>query len=317
MKTEIKKQIIDSAKSYAVENGLSQDVFADMVGVNVSYINALWNGNFSLKSKNNKGVEIKESYFKKIAGTIGYKYEPVYWSLVETDQYLQIYTELLDAKNSGRMKLLIGSTGCGKTYTVKQFALDCPNNTFRITVSSLHNLNDIINELCELMNITVTGSRISRLKKISAKLREIKLNGGKPILIIDEAENLRLPALKMLKALYDAVKEFCSIALIGTNQLSDKLDTLNEKNIEGMPQFYRRFKAGKREICEINKRIDFTPFLERVEDNGLRVLLESLSGNYGELNDYLEPALREADKTNVELTENEFRLMFGLGRKAV
>ena len=265
METTVKQQIVDAAKDYVTNNQLTQEAIADRSGVNISYINAMFKGNFFIKA-GAKNVDIKESYFKKLAKAIGYTFEPVYWELIETAQYLQIYTELLDAKNSGRMKMIIGSTGCGKTYTVNRFVMDCPNNTYRITVSSLHDLNDIINELCELLNITPSGSRVSRLKKIASKLRGIKLENGKPILILDEAENLRLPALKMLKALYDAIKDFCSIVLIGTNQLPDKLDVLNEKNIEGIPQFCRRFKAGKRDIFDINKKHAFRPFLEKVED---------------------------------------------------
>jgi hypothetical protein len=59
----------------------------------------------------------------------------------------------------------------------------------------------------------------------------------------------------------------------------------------------------------------FAPFLARIEDAGLRVLIESISNNYGELNDYVETSLREADRLGVCLTEDLFRLMFGMGRR--
>lgn len=64
------------------------------------------------------------------------------------------------------------------------------------------------------------------------------------------------------------------------------------------------------------KKETFTEFFDElgVEDEGLRDLLTSLCSNFGEMNDYLEPALREADKNGVALTEKRFRMMYGLGR---
>lgn len=316
MENDLKKQIVDAAKDYVAVNSLSQEAISEKAGMNVSYINAMFKGMFFIKSTSGKSVEIKDSYFKKLAKAIGYSFEPVFWELVETPQYVQIYTELLDARSSGRVKMLIGETGCGKTYTIDRFMIENPVNSYRITVSNLHNLNDIINELCDLLNLTVTGSRVSKLKKISQKFRTIRLEGGRPVLILDEAENLRIPALKMLKALYDAIRDFCPVVLIGTNQLSNKLDTLSEKDVEGIPQFVRRFKAGRRDILPINKKM-FRPFLNWLPDDDLRVLIESLASNYGELNDYIEPALKEAARNGEELTEEAFRFQFGLIRKAV
>ncbi len=312
MELIVKKRIIQAAMDYASDNDLKQTALAKKARMNEAYISAMFKGNFFIENKTSgKKTKIKDSYFKKLAKTVGYKFEKTFWELVETSQYIQIYTELLDARSSGRVKMLIGETGCGKTYTIDHFVIENPTNVYRITVSSLHNLNDIINELSELLNITPSGSRVARLKKIAAKFHVIKLEGGCPVLILDEAENLRIPALKMLKALYDAIRDFCPIVMIGTEQLSDKLDILSEKNVEGIPQFVRRVKAGRRNIVPISKKM-FEPFLSEIQDEDLKVLIESLASNYGELNDYVEPALREAAISGRELTEKTFRFQFGL-----
>jgi type II secretory pathway predicted ATPase ExeA len=156
-----------------------------------------------------------------------------------------------------------------------------------------------------------------RLKKVSRKLRDMQLSGCKPVVIIDEAENLQKPAIKMMKSLYDSIKDYCSIVLIGTDQLTNKLDALSEKNEDGIPQFCRRFKAGKRNMPPIRKEKMFQPFLEKIEDEELRRTLLGQCNNYGELNDFLEPAMREADMFGVELTVEFFCNKYGLTRKAV
>ena len=135
--------------------------------------------------------------------------------------------------------------------------------------------------------------------------------GHKPLIIIDEAENLKLPVIQMLKGLYDNLTGYASIVMIGTSQLTDALQKMTRSNRNGAPQFFRRIKAGIKIIPVYN---DYLPFFEKlkIEDKGLRKLLTAICSNYGELHDYLEPAIREADERGVELTDDFFRLMYNM-----
>lgn len=307
MNKETQKAIMQALKAYAEDKGLSQEQLAQVLNMNVSYVNAMLKGEFTIGK-----TAIKDSYFEKVAKAIGYTFKRVYWELKETPEYIQLTTEMLDAKVSGRGKTLIGDTGCGKTYSYSDFMMNYPTHSYGITVSSLHKLKDIINELCDLLGVDTTGSYVSRLKRIANRLNVLKMNGAKPVIMIDEAENLTIPALKMMKALYDALKGICPIVLIGTPQLEKKLDVLNEKDIEGIPQFIRRIKAGIRHIKSGEKKTRFSPFLAGLQDENLATLLISLADNYGELNDYLEYALQEADRMGKPLTEELFRNLFDL-----
>jgi len=85
---------------------------------------------------------------------------------------------------------------------------------------------------------------------------------------------------------------------------------MKRKDRGGVPQFYRRIKAS---IRYINAIADFKPFYEKyVEDKSLRRLLTTLCENYGELHDYLEPAMREADDQGQSLNESFFRIMYNM-----
>ncbi|MDR1938277.1 MAG: AAA family ATPase [Tannerellaceae bacterium] len=305
MTTGTKAAVIFALQDYIGVHGLTQEEIALKAGVNVSYINAMLNNSLKVGK-----TDIGDKHFRKVASAIGFMYETYYWEQTDTPQYEMIMEELLDAKVRGLEKMIIGDTGTGKTYTMRQFQRKHPANTYCITVSSMHQLGHILSDICDEMGIQRVTDNMSKLRKISARLKNIRLEGKQPIIVIDEAENLKLPALKMTKALYDALYGYCPIVLIGTHQLLRKLEQLKESDTEGMAQLYRRFKAGKREIRGIDKGSMFEPFLSEVDDEGVRALVCTLADNYGELNRYLEPALREADQMKEPLTEQFYRMLY-------
>jgi len=142
------------------------------------------------------------------------------------------------------------------------------------------------------------------------KLKQLRLEGLKPHLILDECEYMKQPALCSMKELYDALNGICGITLIGTSQLIDNLDKLRKKNRSGIPQFYRRIKFGIRELPTIDR--SFAMFLKNIEDKDLRNFLKQNCDNYGELHDVLVPAMKEADRTGKPLTEEFVRTILGM-----
>ncbi|MDH6310563.1 DNA transposition AAA+ family ATPase [Dysgonomonas sp. PFB1-18] len=308
MNQETKKQIAEALTTYAKEKALSQEQLARATGLNVSYINALMNGDFSVGK-----TPLKDAHLETIASAIGMNISgKTYWRHTETPQFTQIFTELLDGKVTGRVKVIIAKTGHGKTYSVNYFKKEAPVESHFIKLSSLHKLNDIIDTLCDLLGVEKIGSPASKLQKMATKLYMRKANGLQPFIAFDEAENANIPTLRMIKAFYDVASPYCCIALIGTPKLLAKLEYLRDHDVDGMPQVYRRLKAGIRVVRDINKEKDYAPFLEPIDDINLRTLITTLADNYGELNDYVEYALREADRQGLPLTEKLFKQLFAL-----
>lgn len=302
------KQLTDYLRDYGIQHGLPQEALAQGAGVNVSYINAMLNGATAVGK-----TKIADVYYRRVAEYIGYNLEKVYWVHKDIDEYIEVYTELMDAKVNSNMKIIINNSGFGKTYTVGRFKKENMKHNYRITVSSLHRLDDILEDIGNTLNIeNLRRGKVSRLRQIAIKLQKIRFSGGRPVLVIDEAENLTVNTLKMMKALYDAIHYYCPIVLIGTDDLIQKLDYLLEHKEPGIKQFYRRWKSGIRIVKSRDKEEVFAPFLECVEDKNLRELLCALCDNIGELHDYLEPALRMADEMGVPLTEEFFKQLYNL-----
>ncbi len=314
MQEEQKLEIIKAAQDYMKAKNLRLDDLQEMSKVNKSYLSNMLRCEFDVVGRNNRMTPIADKWFKQLANAVGFKITKVYIETVATVQFVNIINALEEAKDPNgntSLKTIIAESGSGKSFTVNKFRSNHPRHTYIVTVSSLTTLPDIINELCEKIGVEQTGTKSSRLRRIANKLIDIKHSGEQPVIIIDEAENLANPALKMMKALYDAVKGYAVIVQMGTSQLLTKMHKLCAKNKEGMPQYYRRMKAGIVQIPRIDRK--YNEFLDaHVEDRGLRRLLCEICDNYGELVDYLEPALREADNKGVPLTEDLFRIIYNM-----
>ncbi|TWP31262.1 hypothetical protein ETU08_01920 [Apibacter muscae] len=309
MKTEVKNQIITELENYLSVHKLSANEFSKKAGINSGYISALRNGK-ETASVSGKEVLISDKWYKKIAEYIGLELEQTYWEPVPTEQFLRTIATLEDAKKYGYTNVIIGSTGSGKSFTADIFVKQNPVDTFKITVGSSDTIGDLIDKVIEALKIPTAKTKSKKIREIVKKLKQLKYEGFTPVILFDEAEYMKQPALCAMKELYDNLFGICSIILIGTDQLTKNLDKLRKKNKDGIPQLYRRIKFGIRVLPSIDKT--FKQFLNGIEDKGLIQFLKQNCDNYGELHDVLVPAMREADRTGEPLTENFVRTIIGI-----
>lgn len=310
MTKEIKDYVIEAARIYMAEKGISQNELQGRSGV--SYLSSMMNGVYTYKNSRSGEIgNIADKWFQKLADHIGYKIQKDYWPTVLTTQFKTIVAELKGAKEDARIRMIIGETGCGKSYAIDRFRKGNPRGTYVVTCSGQTCQSSLIQRILYALRMDCRGNCDYLLGRISAEIRNQQLAGDKPILILDEAENLRLPTFKAVKSIYDYLKGQCGIVLIGTDQLLDKLEKMSGKNTEGMPQFYDRFSSGLRNLRPIDHT--FTEFMSSLTlEPGLKDLIQKSCRSYRGLADYMEPALRKADEKGVPLTEDFFRIIHDL-----
>lgn len=299
-----KLAIVEAAKAYIRDKGVSQNELGERAGVNSSYMSSIMNGVFTFADKRaGKNSDIKEIYFVKLAKAIDCKLKKEYWPMVETPQLIDVLKALTEAKE-GKTRMIIGETGCGKTYSLNKFSAAYPKGTYIVTVSDSDHQNDLIRKIQRAIGTEFVGSISDRLDKISIELSRRYDSGSNPVLIFDESEYLKIPALLNVKTIYDYLKDTCGIVLIGTDDLLKKLEYVQSK--PGMKQFYSRFKAGERIVRSIDKKYSLFLSGKGYSDD----LIECIQKNaldYRGVSDYLVPALKEADRMGVELTAELFK----------
>ncbi|MBR6174427.1 MAG: AAA family ATPase [Bacteroidales bacterium] len=303
MKLEQKQQIVEAARLYATEHGLSQNDLARKSGISAKYISDMFNGKtFTVaNTATGKTVEIADKYYHKLADYVGLTLKKEYWKTVVTPQMQRILVSLQVAKENGETNIIIGETGCGKSYVCDLFRRKYPADTYIVTVSQTDNIGDIIEKMITALKINVSAkTRSGKVSEIIRYLADRRADGQEPQIIFDESEYMKQPALCAMKSLYDNLNRVCSIVLVGTDQLMMHLEQMKRKNKDGIPQFYRRVKFGVRRLEPIDRR--FPGFLDDITDREIVRFLCENCDNYGELHDVLVPAMREADITGEPLT---------------
>lgn len=312
MDNKLKQTIAIAVKKFLKDNNLKQSKFAEVTGVRQEYMTQILkeNSTFTIPAGNNKTVTIADKYFYRLSTFIGLDLNPTFWKNQATPQLTSIVANLEYAKEHGTTKIIFGETGSGKTHTINLFRRKNPIDTYIITVGSTDNLSDLIDKIIDQLKITTGKTKSKKLRDIALRLRSLKEDGQKPQLIFDEAEYMKQPALASMKELYDHLNKYCSIILIGTEQLIDNINILRKKNKPGIPQFYRRIKFGIRQLPAVDKT--FKLFLNDIESNEVKKFLRRICDNYGELHDVLVPVKREAERTGEPITEQFIRKVLNL-----
>lgn len=318
---EQKRQIIRGMQAYVTSQDTtgdsktySQNKFARDARVNVGYIDAMVKGYETGNFVFNK-VVIKDVYFERIAAFIGLELKKGYWQKFETEQYLDIESAFVEAKSGATVKTVIGGTGTGKTFTAEDMKVKYPVGTFVLRCANDYNLRDFVRYIAETIGIKDAEnlSQTQARKAIEKRLKTLFDGGQRPILVFDEAENLKLPAWGRIKAIYDNVKGECAFMIMGTPNWYRKMKRQRDNERDIAPQVFRRFMSGLK-----------TVFLSSVSDTDVKDICKEIGindryvvnkvceevSNYGDLNDTLVTLQRSADaqgcKVNRQLYENEY-----------
>ncbi|MGL5894670.1 MAG: AAA family ATPase [Bacteroidales bacterium] len=319
MNQKTKQEIIDAMYDYCRSQGWANEEtgeiglnkISELTSITPTYLSPMFKGELQYKKgRTGELSNIPDHVFSSLAKSIGYSVDVEYWKHRNTSQFTDLIYELGASKVEGTTRMVIGESGCGKSYSIKKFKQVNPIGTYVIKCFRKDTLNDLLRKIETEMKIKCEGSSSERIDRIAYDLyrqaRRATKDQERPLVVFDEAEALTALSFGMLKTLYDSLNWVCGIVLIGTDDLVDTLAKAKNSKKPGMPQFYRRFKAGIRRLDPVDTR--YTLFLDDMGiSRELQKVLMSVCDNYGELHDYLEPVLRKAAAIGVEPNEEFFR----------
>lgn len=157
--------------------------------------------------------------------------EPVQW--VETPTGLAIEKALAYARNRGKIALIYGGAGVGKTTALTRFARETPNVWIATASPAVSSMAGMLRELCRVMGLNASGWKNSALSSDVAR----RLAGARSLVIVDEAQHLSVPALEQLRYIHDQAG--AGLVLSGNERVFSLLNGGHTRNAD-FAQLYSR-----------------------------------------------------------------------------
>jgi hypothetical protein len=244
--TKSKELIVQTAIEFfeSKPDGFSVTGFLDSVEYNNKttwhYMkNRKWDEVKSTREGKEIFSSIKDRVFLKLAAAIGMETTSS-WRHFNTDNFMFVCNKL-DAMRANKLPGCIdGDTGAGKSYSIDRYRKEYPGNTYVVTCDGDMSVKDFVVSVAEAVGCETEGTKIDIRKRITKTL----IRKDSPLLVIDEAENLKVGAYDGIKAMMDALKGICGIVLVGANDYEEKLKKLAERKKNSFPQIYSRLKQG-------------------------------------------------------------------------
>lgn len=303
LSTETKEKIVSTVENFIETRrgtaGFHVESFLNSVdNVNKTDWSYLRNRKWDKVRTVTRGKEVfssvKDVKFLSLGRAVGLEFEGDYWPHFRTDNYMMICNVLQEARERKIPYCIDGDTGSGKTYSITRYHQERSADTFVVTCAGDMSVKDFIVEVAEAVGCEAVGSKVQIRKRIVKHLSK----KNDPVVIIDEAENLKDGAYDGIKAMMDSLKGICGIVIVGANDYQDKLQKLAEKKKKSFPQIYSRLKEGGfSQLFEMGREdVSVICNALNIRDKSLIGLLANYCGNMRELSGTVTTLLKEADQ---------------------
>lgn len=225
MEQKEKELIASRLRDYCTAQGGQNKAANTLKGVSAATISKLLNGDWDT---------IAEGMWHNVSKQIGSSAEG--WSLVSTSVYDEL-TELLEcAQTDSQVMAIVGSAGCGKSATIRQYA-STHDEVTAIVCSEYQNRTSWLSAVMEAMGLDPRG--LSVAEKIGQIVRRLK-RADKPLLILDEADKMSDQVLYFFVTLYNELEGHCGVVLCATQYLDKRLVRGLRSGRKGYEEVYSR-----------------------------------------------------------------------------
>jgi DNA transposition AAA+ family ATPase len=223
---------------------------------------------------------------------------------VETSLTKQVVTALHYAQNGPSMVLITMGSGLGKTMAMRWYASNRPH-AHRVVIEPLEGKpNTALRKIAGILGLTQIKTNSELTARVAERLR--RDGGRQPLLMIDEAQNLRDDAVNQLRFLLDEAG--CGLALAGNEDLMTRYGLSATR--EGFGQIHRR--VGMRIHVKTAPANDVDVILNayQVHDEKVRRLAHQIAaraGGIGQAVDTLKLASTLAYGAGREVSADDVR----------
>ncbi|MFV0481750.1 MAG: AAA family ATPase [Campylobacteraceae bacterium] len=275
-------------KKFLDENEVSQARFAKTIGVNGAYLSK-----YMVEGSSYKYASKVEKPAKKYIDNSNTKQEEkqITNSFIKTTDVKNAWFVMDDAVSIGKMAVITGSPGSGKTRTIKEYTELRPQ-AILIEATIKTRGKELFEIIARKLGVKVVISQDVMVRECANELMR-----SERFFIIDEAEHLPFAALELLRRLHDFSGR--AIILAGTEQLID--------NLRGSSQT-RKAREFRQLSSRIVGKYEFKGLVYKKEVNGVWVEkkedLIAVCNSYGLSDDEAIKTIKLLTRGNMRKSEN-------------
>ncbi len=201
-----------------------------------------------LNSKYNGLIEPIESELKKYLQFVDKKEQTENKALnfIETSIVIKLFNAANMCQMRGKMGVCYGHPGIGKTTAILEYQ-KLRTGVIIVDPFEQSSSREVLKQIANQLKLNY--SQNSTLDEFTSNVIK-KLEKNKYIIIIDEAENLKVDIFKIIRKIHDRTKNNCGILFVGTEELFELLNKV--KN--GFP--YITSRIGYMEKLDALKIVD-------------------------------------------------------------
>ena len=161
------------------------------------------------------------------------------WKIAKTETFKYVSTQLQFCQQNGLSAILCDLPNIGKTFTAKWYVQNHKNSIY-IDCSQVKTKSRLIRKIAKEFGASAKGTYHEVYEDLVYYLRSIE----KPLVILDEAGDLKYDAFLELKAIWNATEHCCGWYMMGADGLQKKIELGTEYRKVGYAEMFSRY-GGK------------------------------------------------------------------------
>lgn len=184
---------------------------------------------------------VKDEMWIKVGKALGVKFGSK-WNVVEITNYKMMREVMNMAQTSRRWIPVAAKSGSGKSASIGKYTSEV-DDVYVLECGEWSRRNFLL-RLAQMAGVNLQGNGYLNMDVIGEKIVEFfKQRGavGYPLLILDEAHDLRPAALRWLKVLYNSLKGELGVVICGTENLKKEIKAGVNRAVKGYDEIDSRF----------------------------------------------------------------------------
>lgn len=158
------------------------------------------------------------------------------WKAAKTATFVYITSQLEFVQHSGISSILCDIPNIGKTFTARHYVQTHPNAVY-IDCSQVKTKTQLVKRIATEFGVGANGWYQNIYDDLVYYIRSI----DRPLIILDEAGDLKNEAMLELKALWNATERCCAWYMMGADGLKERIRRSIESKMVGFTEIFSRY----------------------------------------------------------------------------